>query len=204
MNIEIDIRNREALMGKSEIDNEVKKRALILARDAIISKSKKVTLTKDEIDALPPILKENRGGFVSLHIDRKLRGCIGYILPMYPLYQVIIENAYNAAYLDYRFNELTKDEIKKIDIEISVLTIPEEVDYSDYNDLLNKIRPNIDGVIIKEGAKSSTFLPQVWEQLPDKEDFFNNLCLKANLPIDEWKSGNIRVETYQALVFGET
>jgi len=83
------------------------------------------------------------------------------------------------------------------------LTVPEKITYNDYNDLFNKIKPNIDGVIIKKGGNSATFLPQVWEQLPDKEDFFNNLCLKANLNMDEWKNNRLQVETYQAIVFGE-
>ena len=186
-----------------ELDNETKKTLLNLARSAILSKSKKANLTEEQIVSLPKIAKEKRGGFVTIHKDGNLRGCIGYILPIYPLYQVVIENGYNAAYLDYRFNELTKDEFDKIDIEISVLTIPEKLVYTDYNDLFNKIRPNIDGVIITKDGSSATFLPQVWEQLPDKKDFFSNLCLKANLNINEWENNTLQVETYQAIVFGE-
>ena len=84
-------------------------------------------------------------------------------------------NAISAAFRDPRFRPLSKQEWEKVEIEISILTDPRPLDYSDKDDLLEKIRPGIDGVIIKKDYHQSTFLPQVWEQLPDKKNFFNSL-----------------------------
>lgn len=176
---------------------------LTLARNSIIIKDKSKVLHDNEIQNLNPALKENRGAFVTLHKNENLRGCIGYILPMFPLYQTIIENAYNAAYKDPRFPPVSKDEIKDLKIEISILTLPEQLQYIDGCDLLKKLKPNEDGVIIKKGFYSATFLPQVWEQLPQKEDFLSHLCMKAGLDRNEWKSNSLEVEIYKAIVFGE-
>lgn len=176
---------------------------LELARKTIINRSKKVLLTENEINNFSPELKENRGCFVTLTINKQLRGCIGYILPVAPLYQTVIENAYNAAYGDPRFTPVKKDELEKLNIEISVLTIPEKVKYCDKNDLLCKINSLQDGIIIKKGFSGATFLPQVWEQLPNKEDFLNQLCLKAGLCFNEWESGSLEVEKYNVEAFEE-
>ncbi|MBN2546950.1 MAG: AmmeMemoRadiSam system protein A [Spirochaetes bacterium] len=176
---------------------------LKLARNTIIKKTVKNSLTKDEINSLSGVLKEKRGCFVTLNKHGDLRGCIGYILPIQPLYQAVIDNAYNAAFSDPRFNPVTKDEIDDIHIEISVLTIPEKLNYKDKDDLLNKLKPDIDGVILKLGYRSSTFLPQVWEQLPSKEEFLSHLCMKAGLSFDEWQKGKLEIEIYKVEAFEE-
>jgi AmmeMemoRadiSam system protein A len=186
-----------------QISTANRKYLLDLARNTIISRSKKVLLTEKEISNLPDELKENRGCFVTLTINKQLRGCIGYILPISPLYQTVIENAYNAAYGDPRFSPVKKDEIEKLNIEISVLTIPEKVKYCDKNDLLCKINSLEDGIIIKKGFSGATFLPQVWEQLPNKEEFLNQLCLKAGLCFNEWENGSLDVEKYNVEAFEE-
>ncbi|OHD11299.1 MAG: hypothetical protein A2086_12965 [Spirochaetes bacterium GWD1_27_9] len=176
---------------------------LQLARKTIEKKEKKIWLSDEDINKLNPILKEKRGGFVTLHKDKRLRGCIGYILPMFPLYQTVIENAYNAAYGDPRFPQVKSDEIKNLNIEISILSVPEELVYKGAEDLLEKLKPNEDGVIIKKGFYSATFLPQVWEELANKEEFLEHLCLKAGLSPNEWKKGNLEVEIYHAEAFRE-
>ena len=152
---------------------------------------------------LPPIFDEQRGTFVTLTIGGNLRGCIGHIIPQEVLIEGIRINAINAAFKDPRFRPLSKNEWKRVKIEISILTEPKPLSYSDADDLLEKLRPGIDGVIIKKGYHQSTFLPQVWEQLPRKEEFLNHLCLKAGLDGDEWKKGRIEVSTYQAQAFEE-
>ncbi|MBW2358817.1 MAG: AmmeMemoRadiSam system protein A, partial [Deltaproteobacteria bacterium] len=124
---------------------------------------------------------EQRGTFVTLTIQGGLRGCIGHIIPQESLIEGIRVNAINAAFRDPRFRPLTKEEWKRVKIEISILTDPKPLSYSDADDLLKKLRPNIDGVILKKGFHQSTFLPQVWEQLPEKEEFLTHLCLKAGL-----------------------
>lgn len=176
---------------------------LKLARDTIISGVKKPGLSAEEIDNLTAILKENRGCFVTLHKNGSLRGCIGYIMPMVPLYQAVAENAYNAAFGDPRFPGVTPEEIEQLHIEISVLTIPEKLTYDGAEDLLDKLQPGEDGLIIKKNYHQSTFLPQVWDQLPSKEDFLTHLCMKAGLSGNEWQKGELEVETYKAFFFEE-
>lgn len=152
---------------------------------------------------LPALFDEQRGTFVTLTIGGNLRGCIGHIIPQEALIEGIRINAINAAFKDPRFRPLSKNEWKRVKIEISILTEPKPLSYSDADDLLKKLRAGIDGVIIKKGYHQSTFLPQVWEQLPQKEEFLNHLCLKAGLDGDEWKKGRIEVSTYQVQAFEE-
>jgi len=146
---------------------------------------------------------EQRGTFVTLTTGGNLRGCIGHIIPQETLIEGIRVNAVNAAFRDTRFPPLTKDEWKQVKIEISILTEPKLLSYSDADDLLKKLRPDIDGVILRKGYHQSTFLPQVWDQLPKKEDFLAHLCLKAGLGADAWKQGDLEVSVYQVQAFEE-
>ena len=98
---------------------------------------------------------------------------------------------------------MTKEEWKNVKIEISILTEPELLSYTDAKDLLNKLRPGIDGVILKKGHYQATFLPQVWEQLPDKRMFLNHLCMKAGMNENEWLKGDLQVYIYQVQAFEE-
>jgi AmmeMemoRadiSam system protein A len=157
---------------------------------------------KPDVD-LPSIYDEKRGTFVTLTIGGNLRGCIGHIIPQESLIEGIKINAINAAFRDPRFRRLTKGEFKKIHVEISILTEPKLLSYSDGEDLLKKLRPDIDGVIIKKGYRQATFLPQVWEQLPRKEDFLSHLCLKAGLSGDAWTMGDLEVSIYHVQAFEE-
>ncbi len=136
-----------------------------------------------------PALAEKRATFVTLNKQRSaggytLRGCIGSILPVRPLLDDVITNAKNAAFRDPRFPPLQPDELPQVRIEISILTVPQALDYTDTDDLRQKIRPGIDGVILRLGGAQATFLPQVWEQLPDFDLFFAHLCQKAGLTAD--------------------
>jgi AmmeMemoRadiSam system protein A len=150
-----------------------------------------------------PKFSEKRGTFVTVTIDGCLRGCIGHIIPQEPLIDGVRINAINAAFRDPRFRPLSKDEFEKIKIEISVLTAPKALFYSDANDLLMKLRPGVDGVIIKKGYHQATFLPQVWKQLPDKKSFLTYLCRKAGLEGDIWKNEKLDVSVYQVQAFEE-
>ena len=144
-----------------------------------------------------------RGTFVTLKINNQLRGCIGNLSPDKSIIDGVKDNAINAAFNDPRFPPLSKNELKKVDIEISLLTKPAVLEYQDGNDLLKKLRPNVDGVIIRKGFYSATFLPQVWEQLPDKKSFLEHLCQKAGLPSDEWRRTGLEVMVYQVQYFEE-
>lgn len=157
----------------------------------------------DKDDNLPPIFNEKRGTFVTLTSKGNLRGCIGHIIAQESLIEGIRENAINAAFKDPRFKPVGKIEWEQLKIEISILTDPKPLSYSDAEDLLKKIRPCIDGVILKKGYHQSTFLPQVWDQLPQKEDFLSHLCLKAGLDGNAWRRGDLEVSTYQVQAFEE-
>ncbi len=146
---------------------------------------------------------EHRGTFVTLTTGGNLRGCIGHIIPRESLIEGIRENAINAAFEDPRFPSITKEDWNRVDIEISILTDPKPLSYSGADDLLRKLRPDIDGVILQKGYRQSTFLPQVWEQVPGKEEFLSHLCLKAGLSADAWKEGDLEVSTYQVQAFEE-
>ncbi len=148
-------------------------------------------------------LKVKTGTFVTLTIGGRLRGCIGSLEGREPMVDGVRHNAVNAAFHDPRFPALTKKELDKLRIEVSVLTDPKPLAYTDANDLLKKLRPGIDGVIIAQGYASATFLPQVWEQLQDKEEFLAHLCMKAGLSPDAWKGNMLEVRTYQVQYFEE-
>jgi AmmeMemoRadiSam system protein A len=165
-------------------------------------------MTDSKNDELEQALKNDifqiqRATFVTLTIDGQLRGCIGTLTAIDSLAEGIQRNAINAAFNDPRFSSLTPDEFKKITIEVSILSEPKRLEYTDGDDLISKLRVNVDGVIIRSGSASATFLPQVWEQLPYPEQFLGHLCMKAGLSTDTWKSGQLEVHTYQVQYFEE-
>jgi len=150
---------------------------------------------------IPALLRENRGCFVTLTAGGALRGCIGYIEPIKPLFQAVAENAKNAALSDPRFPRVTPAELSRITVEVSVLTKPEVLEHDGAADLLAKLVPERDGVILSDGMHQSTYLPQVWEQLPGKVAFLEQLSLKAHMSKDWWK--HAEVKTYRAEHFSE-
>jgi len=192
----------ETIMGDF-LNKKEKIFLLKLARNTIKAKIFNTPLPQINKEEISGNLKQKTGCFVTLHKHGNLRGCIGYIEGREPLYQAVIDNAINAAFRDPRFSPLSKEEFDKIDIEITILTKPEELYYENTEELLKKLQPNIDGVIIQKGFFQATFLPQVWEQLPTKEEFLTHLCLKAGLPPDEWEKGKLRVFIYHAFYFDE-
>ncbi len=153
---------------------------------------------RDALIAQFPQLGEKRATFVTLKVDGKsLRGCIGSILPAQPLYDDVIANAKSAAFHDPRFPALTYEEYLRCSVEVSLLSVPQPLEYRDVDDLRSKIRPGIDGVILQHGGRSATFLPQVWEELPEFDTFFAHLGVKAGLGPDvlEYRP---QIFTYQA------
>ena len=151
-----------------------------------------------------PIFQEHRGVFISLIKRDQLRGCIGSLLGIEPLADAVRRHTVNAAFSDRRFPMLSADELPDVRIEISVLTAPHQLAYTDGEDLVCKLRPRVDGVIIKmPQGMGATFLPQVWHELPDPEIFLEQLCRKAGLPGNAWHSSGLIVQTYQAVRFTE-
>jgi MEMO1 family protein len=153
---------------------------------------------------LPAKLKETKSCFVTLTKAGSLRGCIGHIQPQEALYQAVIHNAQRAALHDPRFPPVHGDEADQIKIEVSVLTEPQPLSFNSPEDLLNKLQSHQDGVVLRIGTHSSTFLPQVWQQIPDKVDFLNRLAQKAGCEPSDWRGKETTVLTYRVEAFHES
>ena len=192
---------RIAGTGSNKLSGSQGKLLLKIARRTI---AKKLGYKTSEI-IIPdePVFQSGRGTFVTLKIDNQLRGCIGNLSSDISVADGVARNAVNAAFHDSRFPPLRKDELEKTEIEVSILTEPAPLEYKDANELISKLKPGIDGVIIRKGRAGSTFLPQVWEQLPEPVDFLEHLCLKAGLQRDAWQTSRLEVLTYQAQYFDE-
>ncbi|MBT3312269.1 MAG: AmmeMemoRadiSam system protein A [Desulfobacterales bacterium] len=179
---------------------------LNLSRQTLYWYIKDDTIPEVDKSVIGNSLQEKLSCFVTL--DKKgtgLRGCIGHFDRKRPLYENIISRTIAAATQDPRFDKVKYEELRDIKIEISVLTKPHKLSFESSKDLLAKLRPYVDGVILETKYGSSTYLPQVWEQIPDKEQFLSYLCRKHGAPDFTWKYDyeNIKVSTYQAIVFGE-
>jgi AmmeMemoRadiSam system protein A len=165
-------------------------------------------IPQKEIDSLnaaltDPCFNSSCGTFVTLTIDGKLRGCIGNLTCNESLVSGVRRNAINAAFHDPRFSSLSLSELDRVSIEVSILSEPRPLYYREAADLLKKIRPHIDGVILRKDIASATFLPQVWEQIQQPQDFLTQLCLKAGLAADAWQQSKLEVSTYQVQHFEE-
>jgi len=195
----IFIKKDNAMENAEEFTPQEKKYLLDLARETLET----AVIGKDKPTVKPdiPKLSQNYGCFVTLNSLGHLRGCIGNIEPIKPLYSSVIDNTVNAAFYDPRFTKVKASELVDIKIEISVLTKPEPLESKSPDDLLAKLAPFEHGVILKSGSRQSTFLPQVWEQLPDKVIFLEHLAMKAGMEKDEWKRAEVWV--YRAVHFSE-
>jgi len=160
----------------------------------------------DLADALVqyPELQQKGAAFVTLNQkgSGRLRGCIGSLQAYRPLFEDIIDNARSAALHDPRFPPLTLEEMEKVSLEISLLSPAEPLSYTDSNDLRSKIIPGKDGVVLRYNGYRATYLPQVWEELPDFDAFFSSLCRKAGLP-GECLSYHPEIDLYQVTRYEE-
>lgn len=144
-----------------------------------------------------PVLSEPRGVFVTLHRDGELRGCIGSLDPLRPLAVEVARCAYAAAFEDPRFAPLTREELDRLDLHISVLNPLQPMIVADEADLVRQLRPGVDGLLLDDPptGRRGTFLPSVWMKLPDPADFVAQLKLKARLRPEEWPA-TLRVARY--------
>jgi len=166
---------------------------LDLARKSISHFLKNRTILKIDKEKLPSKkLKEKLATFVTLTKNGNLRGCIGHLTAIQPLYLDIIENAKSAAVDDFRFLEVTLAELDLIKIEISILSKPEKLEYNSLEELFEKLK-NKPGVILSKGQAQATFLPQVWEELDKPSEFLSHLAEKAGLGHNEWKNAEYKV-----------
>ncbi len=154
---------------------------------------------------VPKEYTEDGACFVTLTKNGELRGCIGSLEAHRPLVFDLIDNAVNSAFNDPRFYPVVEEELDQIDIEVSVLTKPIRININSKDELLGKLVQNQTGLIIKKGWNRATFLPSVWEQLPDKKDFLDHLCMKAGLSADAWRDpGGMEFYFYKTKSFHES
>jgi AmmeMemoRadiSam system protein A len=149
-----------------------------------------------------PALMEEGASFVTLtEMDGELRGCIGALEAYQPLALDVRTHAAAAAVEDYRFPRVRPEEVDRLKIEISRLTRPESLGYTDSTDLIRRLCPGLDGVILRDSGRRATFLPQVWKKIPRVEEFLNQLCRKMGAPADLWRRKHIEVLVYQVEEF---
>lgn len=176
---------------------------LRLARQAMEAAVRGERLPPLDESALTPRLLEPGASFVTLTVSGDLRGCIGALEAYQPLAQDVCEHAVAAALNDYRFYPVGPAELGRIQIEVSRLTPPIPLESKDADDLLAKLRPHVDGVILRDGMRRATFLPQVWEKIPDPAAFLDNLCHKMGAEPGLWRRKHLDVQIYQVEEFHE-
>jgi len=190
-------------MSTDKLGEEEKQTLLRIARESLERGVKGEKPTPLKMSAMPPLLREHGASFVTLTIHGNLRGCIGALEPYQPLALDVREHAIAAALDDPRFPAVTPSELAQIEVEVSRLTVPEALDYRDADDLLAKLHPHVDGVILRDGFRRATFLPQVWDKIPDKAGFLDNLCYKMGASQDLWRRKHLEILIYQVEEFHE-
>jgi AmmeMemoRadiSam system protein A len=176
---------------------------LKIAREALEKAVTGIPLPQIKLQALPEALRVEGASFVTLTAAERLRGCIGTLQAYQPLAEDVQEHAVAAALQDPRFPRVTAKELSAINIEISVLSPRTPLHYEGPQDLLKKIQPGIDGVVLQDGFRKATFLPQVWEKIPDPAAFLAQLCMKMGASADLWQKKPLEVFTYQVQEFHE-
>ncbi|HEX2996669.1 MAG TPA: AmmeMemoRadiSam system protein A [Anaerolineales bacterium] len=182
---------------------EEQKVLLRLAREAMEQGVRGRKLPPLDETLLTPNLREEGSSFVTLTEHGQLRGCIGSLEPHQSLVEDVREHAVAAALQDPRFHPVKEAELNGIQIEVSRLTPPIPLDYKDADDLLSSLHPHVDGVILRDGFRRATFLPQVWEKITDPAEFLDNLCYKMGTRPDLWRKKHLDVLTYKVEEFHE-
>ena len=189
--------------GPQGLAEPERKLLLSLARRSLKNSAANQHFSSVDLQDIPPKLAEKKACFVTLTKGGVLRGCIGHLTALEPLYQAVIDNARNAGTRDPRFPAVQPEEVDKIKIEISVLTEPQPLPFSSPADLLAKLHPREDGVLLQIGGRTATFLPQVWAQIPDKAVFLDHLAQKAGCDASAWKGAEVAVSIYHVESFEE-
>jgi len=183
--------------AETALPEQTQKIILQLARDALRVAAERGHLPSITLNDLPSVLQQTGASFVTLKKNDDLRGCIGALEAKLPLAEDIRQHTVAAALYDYRFPVVEANEVEDISIEVSILTEPKQLAYKDPEELLRLLRPLVDGVIITDGTRRATFLPQVWERIPSPSLFLAMLCEKASLPPNAWETQDLQVFIYQ-------
>jgi uncharacterized protein len=187
----------------NSLTNEEKRILLKLAREAMEHGVTGKSLPALDRNGLTPNLLEQGASFVTLTINTELRGCIGALEAYQPLVEDVREHAIAAALEDPRFPPVEPAELNRIRLEISRLTAPLPLEYSSAEDLIKKLKPHVDGVILMSENRRATFLPQVWEKIPDPVEFLEHLCRKMGMKENAWRVLPMDVLVYQVEEFQE-
>lgn len=185
-------------MSFTELSEHEKNTLLDIARESIaygLKQGKPLPLNLSDYSTL---LQQPAATFVTLQRFHQLRGCIGTLQAHQPLIQDVAEHAFAAAFRDGRFPPVAASEVPDLDIHISILTPATPMSFMSEDDLIGQLQPGSDGLILEEGFHKGTFLPSVWDSLPEARDFLQHLKLKAGLPKSYW-SNTVRVSRYRTL-----
>ena len=184
--------------------SEAEKALLLkLAREALEAAVRGKPAPAVDEAGLTAALKRPACSFVTLTEHGDLRGCIGALVATVPLFEDVRLHAAQAALEDYRFMTVTPAELPEIEVEVSVLSDPQPLAYDGPEDLLRRLRPNVDGVVLQQGLRRATFLPQVWETVPEPTEFLGRLCDKMGREPSLWRKTKLEVSTYQVEKFTE-
>ena len=186
-----------------DLTQEEKQFLLHLARQVLERAVRREKLPPLELESLSPCLQAEGASFVTLTKGGELRGCVGALEPYQPLAEDVREHTVAAALEDFRFPPVQPDELPQIEVEVSRLTRPVPLTYDGPEDLLAKLQPGLDGVVIRDGFRRATFLPQVWDKIPDKVDFLDQLCWKMGAEPDLWRRKKLEVLIYRVEEFHE-
>ena len=192
------------MMPEQTLSDEERGLLLRIARQALAGAVMGQPMSRVNLAELPTRLNEPGASFVTLTIHGLLRGCIGTLEAYQSLAEDVQEHAIAAGLQDYRFPPVQAEELNQIEIEVSRLSEPRPLSYATPQELLQWLRPGVDGVVLRDGMRRATFLPQVWEKLPDPAEFLEHLCAKMGADPDLWKRKKLEVLVYQVEEFHET
>ncbi len=190
-------------MMTGELNQAEQDQLLKIARQALVASVQGKPLPALPMTDLPPSLTKNGASFVTLTISGQLRGCIGALQAYQPLAKDVQEHTVAAALQDFRFPQVRPTELPAIEIEVSILTPAEPLEYDSPDDLVRKLKPGEDGLVLSDGYRKATFLPQVWDSLPTAEEFLSHLCMKMGAPSNLWKKKHLDVSIYHVQEFHE-
>jgi AmmeMemoRadiSam system protein A len=186
-----------------DLSPQEQQQLLQLARQALEETIREGCLSEIDLSNLPLPLIQEGVTFVTLTVEGQLRGCVGGLEAKLPLVEDVRQHAVAAGLSDFRFPPLGMDELPNVIIEISRLTSPQALDYDCPEDLLHSLHPGVDGVVLVDGIRRATFLPQVWEKVPEPAQFLGLLCHKMGAPADLWKRKKLSVFIYKVERFRE-
>jgi len=156
-----------------------------------------------DLDRLPVALHRPAATFVTLHIDGELRGCVGSVEARLPLAWDVAKNAVAAGHHDPRFRPLAPHELDRLEVEVSILSPLRELPYSSFEDLIDKVRPGVDGVMVERGYQRGLLLPQVWESLPDRRRFLEHVAMKAGAGLEIYGDPSTKVYVFERTSFSD-